>query len=56
MLKFIFNFIFFGLIFFLLWHYFPVESQTTLETLREWFLKTLNFLQERIADKNIPEV
>ncbi|SCA58460.1 hypothetical protein AB751O23_AC_00180 [Chlamydiales bacterium SCGC AB-751-O23] len=53
MLKFIFNFIFFGLIYFLLWHYFPLESQSMLETFREWFLNALSFLQEKLGGTSV---
>lgn len=40
-MKFIFNFIFFGLLFFIIWHYFP----DAFNTLVGWATKTFDFLK-----------
>ena len=41
-MRFIFNFIFFGLLFFIIWHYFP----DVFTTLVSWASKTFDFLKE----------
>ena len=43
-MRFIFNFIFFGILFFLIWHYFPDAFQTMVS----WAESAFNFMRELV--------